>query len=686
MPEENAVHAGQNTSAQDDSGQEARGQDSADQELSGWLSAAGAPPAMAGRIVAELGSAAADRLRENPWLVLDVPGTGPAAADAVARSVLGADPDQGGTGQNGPDQDDPRRTRAVIGWLLRRAAHRGSTAHGADVLADELKQLSVTDPAGAIADAIETGQVHAFAEPVALDEFSDDAESEEFEELDNTDDDDPAALLTSARTMLCLERWAFVEQAAAEVVQRLFATPAPIEPEPAADTDLPLVAAVAQGGLTLATGVSAPGLAPVLAAFPDALVVTPGAAALRTLHAAGIPATDSRALAALEYSDLATTLADLPLLVVADAQLLNLEAGTLLLEATTEGTHVLLAGDPAALGSAEPGAMFRDLLEIEEPEFGGRLPRVVIKNRPTGPLSALADAVRHGGLPPIELLQGPDGNSKEVVIVAVKDPQEAIGRTLQLVADSIPRTFQFAGDQVQVVAPRADGPVGTIALNAALKARLNPGPGQCSGFDQGDRVVVSGPVPEVGLYGGETGTVIAADEDGLTVRLDQPHAVRRPVAARVSAPEKTDTEIEAGFEAEFEAEAESGGGGGLEVETAGAATAAAEAEAEATQAEAAVEAVPETEWRIARADAAGTLRHGWALTAREAQGGRWPAVVAVFDGGSAAGLTRALVLGMVSLATGHLSVVHGAGGMLAKAVETVPDLPRRTRLQFALRD
>jgi ATP-dependent exoDNAse (exonuclease V) alpha subunit len=80
------------------------------------------------------------------------------------------------------------------------------------------------------------------------------------------------------------------------------------------------------------------------------------------------------------------------------------------------------------------------------------------------------------------------------------------------------------------------------------------------------------------------------------------------------------------------------------------------------------------------------FRHAWALTVAEAQGGQWPAVVAVFDGESAPKLTRALVLGAITLATQHLTVVHGAGRALAEAVERIPDRPRRTRLKHALRD
>jgi len=115
--------------------------------------------------------------------------------------------------------------------------------------------------------------------------------------------------------------------------------------------------------------------------------------------------------------------------------------GATLLESARDGAHVVLAGDAATLPGASAGLLFRDLLEIDDPEFGGRLPRVELKRRPTGPLSALSDAVRYGGLPPQELLVGPDGTSKEVVIVPVREAGEAVHRAVQVAADSIPRAF-----------------------------------------------------------------------------------------------------------------------------------------------------------------------------------------------------------------------------------------------------
>lgn len=606
--------------------------------LAHWLSAAGAPEAMTARIADALGDGAAEQVAADPWCVLEVPGIAPQAADALARVVV-----------EGAEPGDPRRTRALVSWLLRRAAAVGGhTVQGADTIAEALGRFGVTDATGAIADAIEHGAALAFAEPRSLPEDADESEVEDFERLDAEDDDDPVSMLTSARTLLAAERWAFAEQAAAEAAQRLAATPDAVESKQGPESVDALVAAVAQHGLTLVTGADAQRVADLAESFPSALLTCPSAAGLRTLAAVGADAVDARLLAQDPRRA-----GEVDVLLIADAQLLGLEAGTALLEAARDGAHVVLAGDPATPGAAGPGQFFRDLLETTDPGFGGRLPRVELKRRPTGPLSALADAVRHGGLPPQDLLQGADGTSKEVVIVPVREAGEAVHRAVQVAVDSIPRAFGFGGRQVQVVAVEAEGAAGAGALNAALKARLNPGPGLCGGFDAGDRIVVGAPLPERGLFGGETGTVSAATAGVLTIAWDAPHAGReRP--GQNGTPEQRSTEpVDDGA-------AESAHPVAV-TDPAGAAD----------------------EFTAAQCAA---LRPAWALTVAEAQAGRWPAVVAVFDGGSAPKLTRALALGAITLATEHLTVVHGAGRALADAVEKIPDRPRRTRLRHALRD
>lgn len=80
----------------------------------------------------------------------------------------------------------------------------------------------------------------------------------------------------------------------------------------------------------------------------------------------------------------------------------------------------------------------------------------------------------------------------------------------------------------------------------------------------------------------------------------------------------------------------------------------------------------------------GALRHGWAVTVHRGQGSEWPAVVAVLPGEAAGMLSRPLVYTAFTRARRHLSVVHAAGTALPRAVRSVDERPRRTRLRGLL--
>lgn len=80
-----------------------------------------------------------------------------------------------------------------------------------------------------------------------------------------------------------------------------------------------------------------------------------------------------------------------------------------------------------------------------------------------------------------------------------------------------------------------------------------------------------------------------------------------------------------------------------------------------------------------------SVRHGWALTAHQAVGSRWPAVVVVLPGDAAQSLTRPWVYTAFGRAERHLSVVHGVEGALQRAVAEVPPKPRTTRLPALLK-
>ncbi|KAA6222833.1 hypothetical protein CP973_13675 [Streptomyces albofaciens JCM 4342] len=635
------------------------------------LTAGGAPEALAGKTAETLGERAAEALREDPWQLLSVPGVRPEQADGFARALLGP--------ACGPD--DERRAQALVGWLLEQAALAGHSALEASALRAALAQRSVPDPDEALQTAIAEGAVLVFQDAVETPGARPAADDE--------DEEQPV------RVLLGLDRFAMAEESVADGLARLvntFEEPSDAEgdtegdagddtdggpgdgleddasdgdagvagaeeggeeptagaPEPDADslarparqprpaqweaaaTAAPspsaaeLIRAAARNGLVAHTGAEA------ARAEPAALIAAARALGLRACgatHTADGRARLSRQIAeATEaYADLATapggpddakaavTLSGLlagregpgrdadgalalDLLVVLDAPQLELETAAMLVESLTDGTRLVLSGDPGVLWSAGPGRLFADVLAAR------CCPQIASRTPDFGPVGELVSGIGIGELNQVE------APGKEVVIVPARDPGEAVHRTVQLVADSVPRAIGVPAEQTQVITVGHGGAAGTRALNAALKERLNPGPGRFGGFDPGDRVVYS-PAP------GRTvpGTVTGADAAGLHLEC---------AGAPVVVPRE----------------------------------------------------------RVG----ADTVRHGWAITAHQAVGTRWPAAVVVLPGDAAKGLTRAWVYTAFGRAERHLSVVQGVDQALPRAVAEIPAKERTTRLRTLL--
>ncbi|MFD8992409.1 helix-hairpin-helix domain-containing protein [Streptomyces goshikiensis] len=529
------------------------------------LTRGGAPAALAGAAATALGEDAADLLAEDPWRLLAVAGVRPAQADGFARALLGP--------EAGPA--DERRAAALVGWLLEQAALKGHTALEAPTLESALAQYGVPAPTEALERAIGDGAVLVFNE-------GEEAEAEEAEEGEEAGED-----TGPVRVLVGLEGYALAEESLADGLARLaggFDTPADW------GGGSELIRAAAGHGLVTHTGGEA------ARAEPRALAAAARDLGLRVCLAAHAPAPDAVTTAGL----LAGTEgpgrdADgrfaLDLLIVLDAPQLDVETAAALVESVPDGARLVLSGDPGVLGSAGPGRVFADVLAARA------CPQVVSRVPDPGPVGELVSGIGIGELNQV------DAPGKEVVIVPVRDAGEAVHRTVQLVAESVPRAFGIPADSVQVITPGHGGSAGTRALNTALKERLNPGPGRFGGFDPGDRVVH---VPSPGRA--VPATVVSADARGL--HLDG-------AGARIVVPkDRVESQV----------------------------------------------------------------RHGWSVTAHQAVGARWPAVVVVLPGDAAQALSRDWVYTAFGRAERHLSVVHGVDQALAHAVAQVPPKPRTTRL------
>ncbi|WP_116026108.1 ATP-dependent DNA helicase [Thermomonospora umbrina] len=493
-----------------------------DPGLAELFSSAGVPGAYARRAADRLGDRAADLLREDPWRLLRVPGVRPEQADHFARRVL--------EGRGGPPiPDDLRRGRAFVVHVLTEAARQGHTVMTPQGVLAALGALRVPEPERAIEAALDEADVVALWEEPAFD----DAEPEGVDEPPEPEES------------LGLARYALPEEEAAEGLRRLTATAEPLLPRDTLrslrdglpeDRQLALTAAAGTGvsvlhgapddvertAVLIARGLASEGV--------QAVVVTGTAASARAMDSArGLfealegECPPGTAAGVVAFGRGEQRPLEARLVVVPDAGSLDVETAAALVEACADGTHLVLGGDPAALPPTGPGRVLADLAASDT------VP--VIELEPgdgDGPAAAFTAAVRRGELIAVE------APGREVVVVPAGDDREAVHRAVQLVTDSIPRALGIPVDDVQVVTPTAGGHAGATALNAALKARLNPGPGACGGFDTGDRVIVAVPVGRAAA--GETGTVVAASAEGLEVAFGpgaEPIAVPAALASRL---------------------------------------------------------------------------------------------------------------------------------------------------------
>ena len=567
---------------------------------------AGLNARLAGRAVEALGPGAMRLLRDDPWRLLQLTGVEVADADAFARAAL-----------PGVLQSDSRRSRALVGWALGQAARDGHTLCTIEQVTVDLEMHRVLDPAAAIADAVAAGVVTAvdtvLASTLGLSRYTD-AEREIAAAIHRLTD--AASQLGTARAVR--QRKNEIDPDGLDAVQRA------------------AVVNVMAHGVSVLTGGPGTGKSRTVATVVReaersgksvALAAPTGRAAKRLAELCGAEATTIHRLLGVQPrastgADGTTAVVDFSagfargtdwpldedLVVVDEASMLDVELAAALLRACPDGTHLLIVGDSAQLPSIGPGQVLADLIA------SGAVPvtelTTLYRQEAGGAIARLATAVRAGAL------QAVDSPDREVVIVPARGSAECAHRVVQLMTDSIPRALAIPVDQIQVVTPVHRGPAGTIALNAALKAQLNPAAKSLAGrsgarFDVADRVVATANHLEVspnGFANGEVGTVTKVV--GKVVTIDF-------------------------------------GSGPAEVS----------------------------------GKALADISHGWAITVHRAQGSEFRAVIVVLPPEAGRMLSRPLVYTALTRAQQHLSIVHGSGPALARAVHDVSTKPRRTALR-----
>lgn len=432
------------------------------------------------------------RLRDNPYLLIWVDGIGFTMADQAA-------------GKLGLKADSPFRVDAGIQQVLK---DRGGDGH---VWTPERKLYSLAKQLLGVSDTLITESL---------------ARQQEENLLVN--------ILSPSAEPLWSIRWpAHVERELARQIERFqgptmrisMLFPEGFRPDPTQESALLSISfsrlAILAGGpgMGKTTLIKACVLSAQKAKLRVTLCAPTGRAAKRMEEATGVPASTIHRL--IEYrGGTPKRNAQNPIqtdwLIVDEASMLDQEIAWRLLDAVPDNARVLFVGDPDQLPSVGQGSVLDDLIASESVTVA-RLTKIFRQGEGSG-IPLLARAILQGQK--TDLAGLPDCAFQDVDAYANEEDL-----TRAVVHRIMAECFE-ADAPVQVLSPMRNGPLGTKALNEALREAYNPDRKQPTWgrFRVGDYVIQTRNDYDRDIFNGDLGTVLRVEhgEDGpvMTVHFE----------------------------------------------------------------------------------------------------------------------------------------------------------------------
>ena len=475
------------------------------------------------------GDGAMQALRDDPYLLSrEQYGVDFAVTDAIALSM-------------GFGGDDPCRLEAAVLYELSHNLHNGHVFLPREKLIQAAAQLIGVEP-----DAVE----------LALDKLI-----ERFGVVEK-----PIANVTGcylprmyqAETFVAqrllelvktpVERLARVEKTIADIEQAQGVSYAPLQRQ--------AVALAADSGVLLLTGGPGTGKTTSLRGIVtlyermglDVLLLAPtGRAAKRLGEVTGREAQTIHRALGMSYNELTGQTAfkknaqdplEVHAVIVDEMSMVDIELMRSLLEAMRPGSRLVLVGDPDQLPSVGPGSVLGDMLR------SGVVPAVsltqVFRQAEQSAIIRAAHAVDRGELPPLE-----NSGSGDLFFLRRRAPGRLVQTVVELCRDRLPKSMGVEPGQIQVLSATRRGECGTVNLNRALQAALNP-PARSKRqkqwgdmvFRVGDRIMQTKNNYDVlwtkddgtvgsGIFNGDVGVIEDIDPAGelLTIRFDDRTAV-----------------------------------------------------------------------------------------------------------------------------------------------------------------
>ncbi len=216
--------------------------------------------------------------------------------------------------------------------------------------------------------------------------------------------------------------------------------------------------------------------------------------------------------------------------ILDEASMVDISLMDALLRAMKPGARLVLVGDADQLPSVGPGNLLKDLLR------SGAVPAVtlreVFRQAEESRIIVAAHLINQGELPELRNSGG------DFFFLRRRQGEEALRTVLELCAERLPQKMGISPEEIQVLSPTRIGLTGTVNLNKALQAALNPPaenkPEKAYGpyvFREGDRVMQirnnydllwkkSDGSIGAGVYNGDIGRVRSLDPAAQTLTVD----------------------------------------------------------------------------------------------------------------------------------------------------------------------
>ena len=223
---------------------------------------------------------------------------------------------------------------------------------------------------------------------------------------------------------------------------------------------------------------------------------------------------------------------DCDALIVDEVSMVDVLLMHSLLLALPEEASLILVGDPDQLPSVGAGNLFADLIRSEV------IPTIslteIFRQAQESLIVMNAHAVNHGQMPNLSC------KDRDFFFMKRRSADAVVQTVAELCALRLPNHMGIPSGEIQVISPTRKGETGTIHLNQALQAVLNPpAPSKkekyCGDtcFREGDRVMQirnnydilwkkRGGGAGTGIFNGDIGTILSIDpqEDAICICFD----------------------------------------------------------------------------------------------------------------------------------------------------------------------